>query len=565
MRLVKGNHDNLKRLIKNIFIILAQGEKKKLLRLALSDILINMLDLAFLVGLLYVINFYTQPFHAATLNIPSLAIFNQYPLLLITVFFLLFSIKNLFGFLLCKMEYNFVYEVASRISRDNLLRYFGGTYQDYVSVDSSVFNRKISQQPIEFCHYVLNGMQQAFSQSVIIVFTIITIIIFNPLLFPLLVVILAPPVFLIAFLMKRRLDAARLHGKKTSEKTMQHLQEALSAFVESNTYEKKDFFTSRYHRFQLQLNHYLSERLVIQSLPPRLIEVFAIFGLLILVLVNYFAAHDHFLGVGTIGTFMVAAYKVIPGIVKITNITGQVKTYAYATDGLAEFACEPLKNNYPPDPVCSIVFEKVSFSYPGKNIINAFSLNVRKGDMVAITGISGRGKTTFVNLLLGFLTPTSGSIYINGSLADTNSRQGYWSRIGYIKQQPFFLHASIMENITLHDCHYDEVKIRKIMTLTGIDKWIDSFPNGLKTVITENGKNFSGGQRQRIIFARALYKDFDLLILDEPFHELDESSEMDMLGQLQKMSAEGKIILLITHNKAALRFCNKKILMDASG
>ena len=183
-----------------------------------------------------------------------------------------------------------MYDVASRISKEKLGQYLDGNYADYVNIDSSVVNRSISQEPIEFAHYVLNGMQQVFSQLVLVIITTIVVLVFNPLLFPLLLLILAPPVFLVSFLMKQKLDAARFHGKKTSEKTIQHLQEALSGFVESNLYKKNDFFISRYYRQQSQLNHYLSERLIIQNMPPRLIEVFAVFGLMVLIMINIFYA-----------------------------------------------------------------------------------------------------------------------------------------------------------------------------------------------------------------------------------------------------------------------------------
>jgi ABC-type bacteriocin/lantibiotic exporter with double-glycine peptidase domain len=84
----------------------------------------------------------------------------------------------------------------------------------------------------------------------------------------------------------------------------------------------------------------------------------------------------------------------------------------------------------------------------------------------------------------------------------------------------------------------------------------------METLITEHGKNLSGGQRQRIALARALYKDFDLLILDEPFSELDDDSETSILKHLKEVSSKGKMVVLITHNKQSLSFCNKKVLMD---
>src|ERR1700680_4773993 len=97
-------------------------------------------------------------------------------------------------------------------------------------------NRRISKHPIEFCHYVLNGLQQIFSQTVLILISITAIVIFNPLLLPLLIVILVPPVFLISFFVKGKLHEGRLQGKRMSEKSMQHLQEALTGYVESNVY-----------------------------------------------------------------------------------------------------------------------------------------------------------------------------------------------------------------------------------------------------------------------------------------------------------------------------------------
>lgn len=551
----------MKQVLKNIFTILNQREKQKLWMLAIADIFISILDIGFLVALLLVINFYTQAAGTISLKIFPTAIFNEQPVLLMTVFFGFFALKNLFGFFIAKMQYHFVYDVASRLSKENLLKYLNGSYLDYVNIDSSIVNRKISQQPIEFCHYVLNGMQQVFSQVILIAISIIAILIFNPLLFPLLVLVLAPAVFLIAYFMKRKLDETRIQGKKTSEQSIQHLQEALTGFVESNIYSKNEFFTNRYHRSQSKLNHYLAERHSILNIPPRLIEVFAIFGLFALIVINHFTAHSSSIPLITIGAFMAAAYKIIPGIVKIMNSLSQVKTYAYSSEGFAK-EIKDAKNNSGNEAIRSIAFENISFSYPGKKILDAFSFRIEKADMIGVSGLSGKGKTTIVHILLGFLNAEAGNVYINENIAGQERRQSYWNKISYIKQQPFFIHASIIKNITLEEQEHDPEKIKRIIQMTGLDKLISDLPMGLETIITENGKNFSGGQRQRIIFARALYKDCDLLILDEPFNELDEASEIAMLKQLQAISNEGKMILLITHNKTALSFCNKKIDLD---
>jgi ABC-type multidrug transport system fused ATPase/permease subunit len=555
----------LKQILKDTFKILSRREIQKLWQLTVADVFICVLDIVFLFVLLYVINFYTQSAVPSSPKYLSPALFNEHPVLLIIVFLLLFTIKNILGFLISKAQFNYVYGVASRISTDNLLQYLNGPYTDYIHVDSSVMNRRISQQPIEYCHYVLNGFQQIFSQAVLILITIIAVVIFNPVLLPLLLLILVPPVFLISIFIKIKLREGRLQGRRMSEKSMQHLQEALTGYVESNLYSKNDFFTNRYHRFQSQLNHYLSERLIIQNMPTRFIEVFAVFGLFLLILLNFLSSLQHSIPLITLGALMVAAYKIIPGIVKITNLAGQVKTYAYTVKGLTNGERSSAETDDNPHFISSIGFDNIHFDFGGKNLLNSFSLTLGKGDMIGISGKSGRGKTTLVNLLLGFLSPDKGDIYINGQIADAETRKKFWKRISYIKQQHFFLHGSVVENITFQESDYDRKRLQDILILTGIDQIIPLLPNGLDTVITENGKNLSGGQRRRFILARALYKDFDLLILDEPFSELDRAAEIELLKQLRMLADMGKIILLITHNTDAFSFCNKTIQLDDTG
>jgi len=104
--------------------------------------------------------------------------------------------------------------------------------------------------------------------------------------------------------------------------------------------------------------------------------------------------------------------------------------------------------------------------------------------------------------------------------------------------------------------------MNEIITFCGLNNLVQSYPDGLHTVITENGKNISGGQRQRIMLARALYHDFDVLVLDEPFSEMDKAAETDILTQLQLLAAKGKIIVLVTHNPNSLSRCNKVIDLD---
>jgi len=531
-----------------------------MIRLIFFDVLVSILDIAFLAILLLIIQFYTNPSSVENLRISFLF---QYPLIPIIVFFIFFSMKNYFGFSVSRLQLNFVYDVASRLSQKNMVQYLDGNYSDYVNIDSSVNIRKTSQQPIEFGHYVLAGFQQIVSQSILILFTLVAILVYDPVMFSLLLVILVPPVILIAYLMKKKLNKIRKTVRPLSEKAIQYLKEALSAFVESNIYNKKNFFTNRYYSSQSGFNHFLSEQQVVQNMPSRLIEVFAIFGLLVLILVHSLIANSSPVSIITIGAFMAAAYKIIPGIVKILSSAGQIKTYEFTlTDLVENAAIIPLNNDDKISRLQSISFNNVSFNFKNKEILNNCSFTISNGDFMGLQGMSGKGKTTLVNVLLGFIEPGEGEIFINNISRKNKERQQFWKRISYVKQQPLLIHDSILKNITLSEDEVDFKKLEQISKVTGLNKEFLAFPEGLDKVVTENGKNLSGGQCQRIMLARALYKPFDLLILDEPFSELDRYSENCLLNYLNELMLEGKMILFITHNKESLSYCNKIISLD---
>lgn len=544
----------MKQLVQNIFTILNNNEKKNFLQLAALDIIASVLDIAFLAALLLVINFYTKE-HTDFLN-GSFTWFNKYPLLPVAVFFIFFCIKNFFGFNVLRMQLHFVYAIASRLSQKKLKNYFDSSYNNYSNINSSVHSCNISQHPIEFAHYVLWGLLQIISQSVLIFITITAILIFNPVLFLLLFIILSPPVILTAFLMKKKLSIIRKKAKTISEKNSQHLKEALSAYVESNLYNKKDFFSNRYHATQSIFNNFLSEQLSLQNMPSRLMEVFAILGLFVLILINSFTGNSNSIELITLGAFMGAAYKIIPGIVKILNSAGQMKTYEFTVNNLLQTGENLVKKESTNNKLHSVEFENFFFKYKNQDVLKNFCFKIKEGDFIGLSGKSGIGKTTSINLLLGFLESGHGNIYFNNEAVSAEKRQQYWKHISYVKQQSFFIHDSVLKNITLSENHFNKKKIEEIIEVTGLSEL------GIEKLITENGKNISGGQRQRISIARTLYKDADLIILDEPFSELDRASEDALLNHFKKLARNGKMVILITHNKESLSFCDKIISLD---
>jgi ABC-type multidrug transport system fused ATPase/permease subunit len=525
------------------------------------DLLIGVLDVVFLGLLLAIINFYSTN-QLPVIHFLKQSLFNKNSLKVISLFLGLYAIKNWLGYLIAKSQNSFFYDVASRLSRQNMLDYLRGNYFKFVNIDSSVYTRKISQQPIEFSNYILTNIQQIISQSILIFFTTVGILFYHPSLFISLFVLLMPPVVLSGFYIKRRLSEIRTNSKLTSQLTLQYLKESLGGYVESNVYGKNIFFTDRYYRYQKQLNGYIATQHTLQGLPSRLIEVFAVLGFLILIAINRYFSGNHGVGLLDIGVFMAASYKIIPGVVKILNSAGQLKTYEFTLNDLQPDNEVKVDANPSATVIRSIQFDKITFSYRHNQVLNNLSFNLFPGDFVGITGPSGLGKTTIVNLLLGFLEQDSGTISINNTETDPADRRLFCNRISYCKQQSFFINGSILKNITLTEATYDAARLQDTLSFCGIDHLLAQYPKGIDKPITENGKNMSGGQKQRLALARALYHDFDLLVLDEPFSELDEVSENSLLVKLKLLAQTGKMIMMITHNKSSLSFCNKIISLN---
>ena len=575
-------------LIRKIAVVLTREEKRRMGLLLLLDLVISIADIAFLALLLLIVQVYTgATVQAGKFSFLLAGWAGEHSVLLIVIFFLLFSIKNLAGFGVFRAQCRFQFRVASRISKNKLIRYQDGSYSDYINIDSSVHIREVSYEPLEFCQHVLGGVQQIITQTVLIVLAIAGIVFFNARLFLLILIILLPPVIGIFYVIKKRMSAVRGSARISSEKSLQHLQEALSGFVESNIYDKNEIFLNRYLTHQQRYSKYLSNQTIVQGIPSRMIEIFALLGVVILIVLSKGAGGTEPAAVITIGVFMAAAYKIIPGIVKILSLSSQINTYAFTLENLAAKASvggdvaklggDPARSggavlrgrqggeksvSGQGVGIRSVQFSGVGFRYNGRVVLKQFNLSASAGDFVGIAGPSGMGKTTVLNLLLGFLTPDAGEIRINSKITDTESRKGYWPVISYVRQQSWLIHDTILNNIALHDDLFDERRLQEAIEMSGLISLIDSFPEKMGKIIMENGRNISGGQRQRIILARALYKEADLIVLDEPFNELDEESEYKLLTHLSVLAQKGKLIILITHNKKSLSFCYKVVSLE---
>lgn len=215
----------------------------------------------------------------------------------------------------------------------------------------------------------------------------------------------------------------------------------------------------------------------------------------------------------------------------------------------------------------SIRFENVSYKYATREryCLDSFSLSIEPGEIVAIVGESGVGKSTIMSLLLGFYPAEKGSITVDGyDIKDID--MNYWrSQVGYVSQEPVLFYGTIAENIVFGlPLHFNDPnwkdKMKEAARLANALDFIESFPSSFDTQVGEGGLALSGGQKQRIALARALIKDPKVLLLDEATSALDSKSEH--LVQLALDAAmKGRTVIVIAHRPSTIRKANRICIM----
>lgn len=216
-----------------------------------------------------------------------------------------------------------------------------------------------------------------------------------------------------------------------------------------------------------------------------------------------------------------------------------------------------------PHLIGDIELNKIHFRYGTRTtVFEELSLRIEKGKSTAIVGESGSGKSTLLSLLQNLYPLNKGNITIGGLDLQHISNRSLRERVGVVPQSIDLFNATIIENIAIGDYEPDMQKILFLSKLLGTDEFIDQLPNSYNSVVNEQGANFSGGQKQRIAIARALYRNPDILILDEATSSLDPSSEQKVQNALEWFKQQAKTIIIIAHRLTTIKNCDQILVLN---
>jgi ABC-type bacteriocin/lantibiotic exporter with double-glycine peptidase domain len=200
--------------------------------------------------------------------------------------------------------------------------------------------------------------------------------------------------------------------------------------------------------------------------------------------------------------------------------------------------------------------KNVSYEYDQKQkLIDDVSFVIKKGEIFGISGISGSGKSTLMKMISGLILPQKGEISIDGVALNTKNIQSWQNQIGFVHQNPFIFNKTLHENISLNST-YDAAKMERAILHSGLQRFLEHLPNGLDTLLGEQGSRISEGQKQRIAIARALYKESSVLLFDEATSSLDSETEDIVIESLQNLKKQNVTLVIIAHKKRIIDLCD---------
>ncbi|MCK2219149.1 ABC transporter ATP-binding protein/permease [Actinomadura sp. ATCC 31491] len=207
-----------------------------------------------------------------------------------------------------------------------------------------------------------------------------------------------------------------------------------------------------------------------------------------------------------------------------------------------------------------VEFQDVHFSYGEGAAVRDLSLKVRPGETIALVGASGAGKSTVLNLVIGFLRPTAGRILLDGRDMEELDLRSYRRFLSVVPQESILFEGSIRENVTYGMSDVDDERVRRALRDANALEFIDRLPDGLDTVVGERGARLSGGQRQRLAIARALIRDPRVLVLDEATSALDTRSER-LIQQALGRLVRGRTVFVVAHRLSTIRNADRIVVM----
>ena len=373
---------------------------------------------------------------------------------------------------------------------------------------------------------------------------------------------------------KQKLKENSLKISLESNSLIKILQEALGGIRDIIIDGNQESYRNIFQRADLIFRKSLGSNLFISSSPRYIMETF---GVLLIVLLAYMLStqgEKSFAdGIPVLGALALGAQRLLPVMQIFYNSWGNIKGTHFVLEEVLVFlnindskTMNVINNNCTFEK--NIRLKDVSFGYDENSLpsINKINVEIKKGDCIGVIGKTGSGKSTLIDIMMGLLDPTHGTLEVDENVITSSNRRAWQSRIAHVPQSIYLSDSTIEENIAfgIPVEEIDSSLVRRAAISANIDSVVNEWPLKYKTILGERGIRLSGGQRQRIGIARALYKQADVLFLDEATSSVDSKTESSIMKAIEKLGNDVTLII-IAHRITTLKNCSRILELTNEG
>ena len=559
-----------------IWFILDTKERKRLGTILVLIIFNSLLDFLGLASILPAVIALKDPTIVKTNRFLS-SIYTAIPFDSVNVFILFLLLSVLFIYIIKSVvsvlivNYNTlrIFEISTRLSKKILGVIFNKSLLYIRDNSSSNLYRQINSYPTLFGSAILFNLLVLLSESFIVILILFSILLYNYKVFLIVIGLNGPIIYLFNVKYRNRIKVLGRSVNTESINLVKVFYNVVQGFVDIKMRNKESDYANLLMGHTQKVNRLTASSMVLGLLPSRILELNAIFVLVIIYSTSFLMPISNEVVFTIIGFFVIASYRIMPSASKIMQATLAIKNNIYVLPFLYKLLKSDQQNEPSQKEVLvfkdKILFNQVSLSYSknGRDVLNNFNLEIRKNEMLGIVGESGAGKSSLVNLLLGFVRPTSGGIFVDGVGIDSIHINSWRSHIGYVKQDTFIFDGSIAENISLGENSSEaREKIIDCLSRAHLSEFLMEQKYGIDTQVGEMGGKISGGQKQRMGIARAIYHNPDVLIFDEATSALDRDTEREIVNEIRELKDQNKSIIIIAHRYSNLKYCDRILKME---
>jgi ATP-binding cassette, subfamily B, bacterial PglK len=485
----------------------------------------------------------------------------------------IFAIKSAYIIAFNFFEARFIYNRRYYISDRLMSAYMQAPYTFHLQRNSAELLRNVIYEINVLSNIIITNILKISREAVMTVSIIVFLFLVEPLIT--LLVLLLAGLGAGSFIMITQ-NKIRDYGEEEQRcrtNMIKSVNQGLGGIKAARVLNREDEFIRRFSSEALKSTRLLAYIKYIQQIPKPVVETTAVVGMMSISAIMVWQGRPMSAIIPTLTLFAMALVRLMPSVQQLSSLYTNFQYNKVVLDPiyddlkeLEEFQGRLMLDRSKGKELSfknHIVLEDVKYVYPGstEQALKGVSVTIPRGSAVAFVGESGAGKTTIVDVILGLLEPSVGRVLVDG--ADIHDRVSAWQRnLGYIPQTIYLADESLRQNIAfgVPEEEIDDEKVIEALELAQLGKLLKNLPEGLDTILGENGTKLSGGQRQRVGIARALYHNPEVLVMDEATSALDNITEKEISGAIENLKGD-RTIIMIAHRLTTVQNCDHLYLM----